>query len=105
MWIGCAVIMMLSLCNFVMLMFGSWYFYPRLCGTILNCLCGYCCMNGVSISLMSARFSITGELCSYNVAPVNYKGDESFDEGGSTYKDDASLLLAFGAIQFILSCA
>ena len=54
---------------------------------------------------MTARFSAAGELCAYNVAPVEYKGNYEFDEGGRTYQDDAGLLLALGAIHFILSCA
>ena len=102
---ACGVIMILSLINFIILMFGSWFFYPRLCGTILNCLCGYCCVNGMTAALMTARFSAAGELCAHNVAPVEYKGNYEFDEGGRTYKDDAGLLLALGAIHFILSCA
>ena len=104
-----AIILMVSLFNFVMLMFGSWFFYPRLCGSILNCLCGYCCLNGVSIALVSARFSAAGELCSYNIAPVTYNGNGQFEfdpENGNyqTYKDEANLMLGLGVVQFILSC-
>ena len=59
----------------------------------------------MSIALMAARFSAHGELCSHNIAPVEYKGNYEFEEGGRTYKDDASLMLTLGAIQFIVSCA
>ena len=54
---------------------------------------------------MNARFGKVGEICSYNVAPVNYKGDFKFDEGGPTYADDAALLAGMGVIQFLLACA
>ena len=47
-----AIILMVSLFNFVMLMFGSWYFYPRFFGTICNCLCGCCCMFSISVAGM-----------------------------------------------------
>ena len=59
----------------------------------------------MSIALMSARFKIAGELCSYNIAPVNYKGNFQFDEGGPTYADDAALLTGLGVIQFLLACS
>ena len=91
-----------------MLMCGSWYFYPRLCGTIINCLCGYCCLNGASIALMTSRFYPMGEICSWNIAPVNYEGNLIFDDKGDsyqTYQDDANLMLGLGVVQFILSCA
>ena len=44
-------------------------------------------------------------MCSFNIAPVDYKGDFEFDEGGSTYKDEAGMLVALGVLMFLIMCA
>ena len=83
-------------CNYILLALGSFFFWPRLIGSYLNCCLGCCGMVGGIIALYYTMFAL-GELCSYNEMVNTITTDEFVDDGmtfrvfeldGMTYQTD-----------------
>ena len=88
--------------NFVIMTLGAFYFYPRIIGTFINCCYGCCHLIAWTL-ILGMRFNPIGNHCVLNVAPLQYTGDNTFDDSW-TYKKDGSVLAILGALQFILWC-
>ena len=73
-WVTSGIITMVSLFNFILLMLGTWFLYPRIIGTFLNCCAGCFFLMGVSIATLFNQLHSFSDVCSYNIAPVDYKG-------------------------------
>ena len=73
-----------SVLNYILLMVGAFWFYPRLIGCCCNLCCG-CCNLMTIFSAFAARNGPFGRGCELNIAPNTYLGNEEWDEQGSTY--------------------
>ena len=96
------ILLVLMACNFILLIFGSFYFYPRLVGTYLNCCCS-CGHIAVAAYALALRFNPVGAHCAINVARIQYKGASKFDDTW-TYKRDGDTLAALCILQVIFWC-
>jgi len=91
-----ATVLIFSFANFVLLMIGAFWFYPRLFGTCFNCCLGIFHF-AAWIHGLNVRFSPLGRACALNVAGNEYEGDGKWNDS-MTYKKDANILVAFGTI-------
>ena len=82
--------MFVSGINFLVLMLGSFFFYPRLLGTVCNC-CAACCSCIAFSSIFTVRFSPLGQLCAVNIAPSTFTESKNWSKD-TTYKSDGDLL-------------
>ena len=76
-------------------MFGAFYFFPRLIALVLNLFltaAHFCCV----ISTAVFRFRTLGKLCALSIQPTKKDNVEW------TYRNDAALIAALWAIQFVL---
>ena len=55
-WNFNAYILMVQMANYLLLMLGAFWFWPRCIGTICNCCCGCCHLLGI-LSIFGSRFS------------------------------------------------
>ena len=97
------VIMIIQAANLAFLSLGAWYWFPRMCGTMLNCCFGFIHLIAFSIAL-GVRFNALGVWCAANVSPIQYEGKVlgmPIFSDSATYKSDGSILAAFGAIQVV----
>lgn len=76
--------MFLQVLNFIVLAIGGYWFYPRLIGTFMNWVLGFCHFCVIIFSLY-ARFSPFGRWCSYNVAGNNGSAIESYENLQQVY--------------------
>ena len=85
-----AACLLITSVNFIILIFGSEFFYARYAGTICNC-CYACCHCSAFITALAMRYNPLGKLCYHNVAPATYEGDQKWSEE-ITYQNDGAIL-------------
>jgi len=78
-WQTNAALMLLQSLNFILLAVGGYWFYPRLIGTFVNWVLGFCHLCIIGFTLY-ARFSPFGRWCSYNTAGNNGFAIETYDK-------------------------
>mmetsp|Transcript_37870 Transcript_37870/g.46109 ORF Transcript_37870/g.46109 Transcript_37870/m.46109 type:complete len:263 (+) Transcript_37870:3-791(+) len=110
-WMGAfvfnAACLFVTAINFIVLMFGAFFFYPRYFGTMCN-LCYGCCHCSAFITALAVRFNPYGLWCSVNIAGNKYEGMGSdgkhkwSDE--QTYQSDGNVLAMMASIQAVLWC-
>ena len=89
-----AVCLALTSLNFVLLVFGAFYYGARYIGTFCNCCLG--CLHCLAFSAtLGVRSNAFNRLCSLNIAPSTYEGDGKWSDN-STYQSDGTLLLVLG---------
>ena len=83
-WTLNAVMMLIQAVNYLILMVGACFFYPRFVGAVCNCL-----LSCIHLIAVIAGFIYSGNTlgiyCSYNIAPVDYEGKYRFNSDGATY--------------------
>lgn len=103
-WFYNGICMTVMGCNYILLALGSFFFWPRLIGTYLNCCFGCGALIGAFLGIFEAT-SPMGAYCGYNESANTMTGDDTFDEGGMTYQTDQVMMLLFGIIQLLLGLA
>jgi len=96
------VMLFFQACNFLLMTFGAYWFYPRLIGTFVNCCYG-CCHLAAWTMAVGVFGSPLGQSCVINVQPNQYEGKEIFNDS-MTWKKDGQILISLGALQCILWC-
>ena len=74
-----ATVLFLSAINLVVMLFGAFFWWPRLFGTYFN-FCYACCHCSAFLLALGVRFNPVGELCAINVAPSEYLGDGEWSD-------------------------
>jgi len=97
------VIMIIQAANLAFLSLGAWWWFPRMCGTMLNCCYSIIHLVAFAIAL-GVRFNALGVWCAANVSPIQYEGRimgiPVFTDS-ATYKSDGNILAALGAVQVV----
>ena len=86
--------------NFLTMMCGAFYWWPRFFGAVCNYF--LCIMHLVGIIFTGVALgSPYGRICSYNKSINTYEGDYKWDWEGNTYDGDHGLLLATFVLMLI----
>ena len=89
------IVLVLIACNSALAMFGAFYFFPRLIAMVLNLFltaAHFCCVIATAVF----RFRALGKLCALSIQPTKKDNVEW------TYRNDAALIAALWAFQFVL---
>ena len=74
--------MILNTINICVLTCGSFFWWPRYCGSLFNC-CYCCCTYAGMVFTLAVRFNPMGEMCAINIAPSTWDG--AFWKDDTTY--------------------
>ena len=91
-----AVCLMFCGTNFIFMVFGSYYFYPRLVGSLLNFILSGWHYLAVLV-MLTRRFDAFGKLCRANIAPSTYTAEGEWSDA-TTYRSDGDLLFALATV-------
>jgi len=86
--------------NFLVMTFGTWFWWPRYIGCIMNCCLANCTLIGGIVSIVAVGRPY-GRICSYNRSTSTYKGDYEWDFDGRTYEDEFGMILGVGVLSFV----
>mmetsp|Transcript_1453 Transcript_1453/g.2101 ORF Transcript_1453/g.2101 Transcript_1453/m.2101 type:complete len:155 (+) Transcript_1453:213-677(+) len=92
-----ATVLFLSAINFIGMAVGGCFWWPRMYGAYIN-FCYACCHCSAFSFALGVRFNPVGNLCVFNIAPSEYKGEGKWDDT-MTYQKDGELLGALASIQ------
>ena len=91
--------------DMIFVVFGAFYFWPRVLGACFNCLLS-CAHFGAIITTAVFRFRTQGKLCSLSLRPSRVDSDLNFKDG-HTFETDGQMILALWICQlvfFVIFC-
>ena len=94
-----ALVLAMNAINLIVMIYGAFYWTPRLYGTLCNFCCA-CCHFFAIFSTFSYRYGAYGYKCAANKSPSTYEGNGKWSDS-TTYASDGQLLLVLGSVQLV----